>query len=126
MAISRSELHIGSQVQHGRILELRQEEALVELFNGTHQRIKYADLMPLPLTTGYLIIAGFEQQHHGWHRPGLFLLQEDAGWYMRQDNRYVTNNPIATVHHLQNLYQALTGHNLPNTTNETEEFTQSN
>ena len=119
MAISKHELRLGSQIQHGRVIELKDDVAYVELFNKSRQFIKYADLESLPVTTGYLTIVGFEPHGHEWHRAGLFLMEEpDRGWFMRQDHRYVSNNPITSVHHLENLYQALTGVILPHSIDE--------
>lgn len=113
MAINRSELRIGSQIQHARILELHQDFAVLQLFTGAQAPQGYSQLEPLPVTESYLIIAGFERFGEGWHRAGLYLLMEHDGYYMRQDQRYVSNKPIVHVHHLENLYYALTGMLLP-------------
>jgi len=124
MPISKHELRLGSQLQHCRVVELREDFAGVEYFDQRRADIVYAMLDPLPLTQGYLIVAGFEPYLAGWHRAGLFLLEEPTGWYMRQGQAYVSNQPILSVHHLQNLYQALTSHILLNNTDDRDDFNQ--
>jgi len=127
MAINRSELRIGSQIQHGRILELYQDHALVECMNGSRPQMKYKDMEPLPLTTGYLLIAGFERLGAAWHRPGMMLLEEDRGFFMRLGaNEYVTRDPILSVHRLQNLYHDVTGQILPSNIDERDTITDQN
>jgi len=126
MPILKHELRLGSHIQHATILELYREQALIQLFDGSHQHVKYSDLEALPVTEGYLTIAGFEPWEGGWHRAGLHLVRESTGFYMRQSSGYVSKDPITTVHRLENLYHALTGHILPDNIDERDDLNQSN
>ena len=101
-----------------RHYQLYSEHALVKLFNSSQAHYKYSEMIPLPVTKGYLQIAGFEPYLNGYHRAGLYLQQEDTGFYMRQAQAYVSNKPILSVHHLENLYYSLTAQLLPDSTDE--------
>jgi hypothetical protein len=126
MPIFKHQLRIGSHISGATILELFREHALVQLFNGTQAGMSYRDMNPIPLTIAYLQIAGFEPLLEGWHKPGLYILQEHTGFYLPQASGQISKSPINSVHQLENLYQALTGHLLPSNIDERDDSVQNN
>ncbi len=122
--ITPQQLRIGNWVHHDASWSYRQERKsndfkefdfewdLDDFMAIAESTMDLKSIDPIPLTESWLLKFGFESieyitQHKAWGIEGLSIISIN-GKFRAQ----VTMTETSTVHQLQNLYFALTGHEL--------------
>jgi hypothetical protein len=119
--INRKELRIGNIIYHIGSDTICKVKSVDHQIGVEHMRgvaahlFEEQDLAPILLTADVLKKCGFttDPQFSTHHLSPIHLQEEEEGWYMKWNTGYVNRKPLTQLHHLQNLYFALTGEELP-------------
>ncbi len=115
--IRTNELRLGNIIEQGLVFRLYDMCARVQASNGRVSYINDEHLIPITLTPEILINAGFELENDSNFTKNYTLPDSrfgydwhvDTGWWFRYINLRIE---CKYLHQLQNLYFALTGHEL--------------